>query len=111
MNCIAIKYFTFVHPIEPMNLWCLTGRVAAVLGPLVYVEVEAAIDKEHNGLNMVKSNEGLFAMVLTKEDGSPVDCSVGIGFQGADEQCLRAHRKALLWMEQNTLDGSVLQSR
>lgn len=111
VHCVGIKYFNFIQPIEPMNLWCLRGRVAAVMGSVVYVEVSAAIDKEHNGIDLVPSNEGLFALQLTDDDGKPVECKVSLGLDGADVDAMRAHRKAVLWIEHERMDGEVLVAK
>lgn len=105
-NVAAIKYFSFVHPIQPMNMWQLVARVAAVVGALVFVEVSASINRALESPSLVHSHDALYAVLLGDDNGVPVECPVAIDYTDADDALLTAHHRALLWM---TLDQNVLR--
>ncbi len=108
-QCIALKYFSFVKPMMPLNLWRITARVAAIRGAVIYVEVRADIDENHDGKVMTRSHDGLFAMLLADVSGKPLNCPVQIDFEDADDHLLRAHLRAALWVDEETLIENVLQ--
>lgn len=107
---VAIKYFSFVHPIEPMNLWRLVARIAAVDSAHVFVEVSASISCAANGATVVHSHDALYAVLLVDPAGAPVACPATIDFSDADEDERRAHHRALHWIDEGSLDPNVLRS-
>lgn len=108
-QCIALKYFSFLKPMLPLYLWRITARVAAIRGAVVYVEMRAEIDAGHTEKDLQRSHDALFAMLLVDDVGAPMNCPVRLDFDSADESLLRAHLRAALWVDEETLDENVLR--
>lgn len=103
-RCVGIRYFTFAQPISPLDLWHLTSRAVAVKAGVVYVQVRATIDSKHDGK---LSHDALYAVALC----GPVNKSLAIDFNGADDETLEAHSRAVLWMEEERIDVEKILSR
>lgn len=48
-QCVGVRFFNFVRPVEAMGLLCVRGRVGAVWGSVVYVEVRGEVDEGGEG--------------------------------------------------------------
>jgi len=96
-ECVGFKYFNFVKPIAPLNLWGITAKISHVAGNIIYVDLTADID----GDKAAVSHRALYAVVLVDVAAqNVVKPRVKIPSTEATDVDELARKRALLWSEE-----------